>query len=96
MRSIARVLGTVGAVAVLALGITQSASAAQGQLIIGSTTYNNPTGCFPVGSLPAWVQNHTTGYAFIYSGPGCTQFVIQVVGPGQTALDQYGQSVFVQ
>lgn len=95
MRSIARALGAVGAGAVLALGITQSASAAQGQLIIGNTTYNNPSGCYSVGNLPVWVQNHTNQYAYIYSGPNCTQFVIQAVPPSQTVLDQYGQSVFV-
>jgi hypothetical protein len=95
MPSIARTLGAVGVGAVLALGITQSASAAQGQLIIGSTTYNNPSGCYMVGSLPTQLQNKTNGIAYVFSGTNCTGFVIQTLTPGSSAVDSYGYSVYV-
>ncbi|MGW1912854.1 hypothetical protein ACWCQS_19510 [Streptomyces sp. NPDC002076] len=95
MPSIARTLGAVGVGAVLALGVTQSASAAEGQLIIGSTTYNNPSGCYMVGSLPKQVQNHTNGIAYIFSTNNCTGFVIQTLTPGTSAPDYYGYSVYV-
>ena len=95
MPSIARALGVIGVGAMLALGTTQSASAATGQLIIDGTTYNNPSGCYMVGTLPAQVQNHTNSIAYIYSTTNCTGFVIQVVSPGASTVDQFGYSVYV-
>lgn len=96
MRGLVRVLGTLGAGAVIALGMSQSAYAAQGSLTVSGNTYQNPSGCYSGRYWPLIVQNDTDEYALIYDGQNCTGQVISVVPPGGSETQEFGSSVSIQ
>jgi hypothetical protein len=93
-----RVIARCGAIAVvgmLVMGVPVMAEAARGVLIINERIYYNPSGCFPIDALPAYVFNDTSHVAFIHEGPKCDVDINAVLLLGQVEVAKSGKSVFV-
>ncbi|WP_274555967.1 hypothetical protein [Streptomyces spiramyceticus] len=95
MRRIATALGTIAAAATLALTVPCSAYAADGVLVVNDTAYEQPSGCYDSDRWPLSVSNHTDAVAFVFSGPGCSGEVIELVNPGDSAVSEFGASVYI-
>ncbi|GLW12723.1 hypothetical protein Misp01_78510 [Microtetraspora sp. NBRC 13810] len=97
MRRTATALGTLAAAGMLALAVPNSAHAAYGELVIGPTTYVNPSGCYGTrGWWPLHVRNWTDGVAAVYDAPGCTGVIIDFVYPNEIKTFSIGQSVYIR
>ncbi|MEV8015466.1 hypothetical protein AB0O76_03720 [Streptomyces sp. NPDC086554] len=94
-RRMAMTLGAMAAAATLALGMSGSAYAAEGVLIINGAAYEDPIGCYAVDWFPSSVANHTDAIAEVHSGPGCSGPVEWLVYPGETYYTETAQSVFI-
>ncbi|WP_328915492.1 MULTISPECIES: hypothetical protein [unclassified Streptomyces] len=93
MRRIATVLGTLAVAAMLSLSVSQSAFAANGDLIINGKPHHNPHGCYNSDRWPLTVQNDTDEEARIYEGRGCQGDPIDFVAPGDHVVSEFGGSV---
>ncbi|MEV0375590.1 hypothetical protein AB0I10_38590 [Streptomyces sp. NPDC050636] len=94
MRRIATALGTLAAAATLALA-PGSAYAADGVLIVNDTAYEEPSGCYDSDRWPLSVSNHTDGIALVFSEPGCGGEVTEAVYPEESAVSEFGNSVYI-
>ncbi|MET9644363.1 hypothetical protein ACFZB6_08215 [Streptomyces syringium] len=78
MRRLATTLGVLGASVALTLGLTPSASAASGTLMIDGHVFRNPTGCNrsdAPGNPATLISNFTDSIAYVYSDPLCRTFI---------------------
>ncbi|MFI8928711.1 hypothetical protein ACIG3E_13665 [Streptomyces sp. NPDC053474] len=95
MRRIALALGSLVAAGTLALALPGSALAAEGVLIVGGVEYVDPEGCYDTDIRPLTVDNHTDEVALVFSGPDCTGALLALVAPGESAVFEFGTSVYV-
>ncbi|MGW2112239.1 hypothetical protein [Streptomyces sp. NPDC001948] len=95
MRRVLTAFGTLAAAAVLSVSVTQSASAAQGNLVVNGTVHNDPSGCYSSNRWPLTVQNYTNELAVIFQGADCTGPILGVVAPGASEVSEFGGSVFI-
>ncbi|MFG2259137.1 MULTISPECIES: hypothetical protein [Streptomyces] len=96
VRRMMTALGACAAAATLVLGVSNSAYAADGVLIIDGVAHLNPSGCFPIGDfVPAVVTNDTDAVAEVHSEPNCTGQVTWLIYPGETYHPNGSRSVFV-
>ncbi|MFD7064808.1 hypothetical protein [Streptomyces sp. NPDC059906] len=95
IRRMAMAVGTAGAAVTLVLGVTTSATAAEGTLVINGQTHKDPSGCYPIDRYPSSVANHTDAIAEVHRGPGCTGQVEWLVHPGEIYRTELAQSVFI-
>ncbi|MEU9315296.1 hypothetical protein [Streptomyces sp. NPDC048295] len=96
MRRVLTAFGTLAAVAMLSVSVTQSAAAATGDLVINGKVHVNPSGCFDSDRWPLSVQNRTNEMVLIFDSPNCSGRVIAVVPPGSSQVSEFGASVFVR
>ncbi|MEU8696927.1 hypothetical protein AB0C61_04450 [Streptomyces sp. NPDC048680] len=94
MRRITLSVGALAAAAMMGLSGTGSAHAASGTLVINGTQYTDPSGCYPSGTQPLRVTNHTDAVAYVYTSPDCTGTPVAVLYQGE-AVAELGRSVFV-
>ncbi|MGG2463468.1 hypothetical protein ACO0M4_27305 [Streptomyces sp. RGM 3693] len=92
MKRLATTLGVLGASVALTLGVTQSASAADGTLLLNGRIIQNPTGCNRSDAPGGVVANYTDSIAYVYSDPFCQEF-INVVMPFSNVEDSNAWSV---
>lgn len=95
MRRITTALGALAAASLLALTLPASAHAADGVLVINDTAHEGPSGCYNSDRSPLSVSNHTDSVAHVYSGPGCSGDVIDIVYPGDSTVSEVGNSVYI-
>ncbi|MCX5110115.1 hypothetical protein OOK13_16505 [Streptomyces sp. NBC_00378] len=96
MRRVLTAFGTLAAAAMLSVSVTQSASAAQGDLVVNGTVYSDPTGCYPSDRWPLSVENYTNDLAVIFQGADCSGPILGVVAPGGSEVSEFGGSVFIR
>ncbi|WP_049569969.1 hypothetical protein [Nonomuraea sp. SBT364] len=72
------------------------AHAAGGVLVIDGEPYFDPSGCYLGERRPLVVENHTDGPAYVFSSPYCDGDVVDVLLPGDSAVSEFGTSVFVR
>ncbi|MFC8825201.1 hypothetical protein ACFT9I_07555 [Streptomyces sp. NPDC057137] len=94
-RRMALALGALAAGMTLAVGVSGSAYAAEGVLIVNGNEHKDPSGCYTIDRYPSSVTNHTDAIAEVHSGPNCTGQVEWLVYPGETYHTEMAQSVFV-
>ncbi|MEU8888520.1 hypothetical protein [Streptomyces sp. NPDC048442] len=96
MRRLATVLGACATAATLALTAATSAYAAHGSLVINGVAHQEPSGCFPLSDFgTSTVSNQTDQVVVVWSGPGCTGGVDQLLNPGVTFILTGSKSVFI-
>ncbi|GAA4924005.1 hypothetical protein HD597_011224 [Nonomuraea thailandensis] len=95
MRRVAARGGAIAMVGMLVMGVPATAEAARGVLIVNDRIYYNPSGCFAIDDLPAYVFNDTSHVAFIHEGSKCDVDINAVLLLGQMEIAKSGKSVFV-
>ncbi|MFJ8850661.1 hypothetical protein [Streptomyces sp. NPDC102437] len=96
MRRALTAFGTLAAAAMLSVSGTQSASAAQGDLVVNGTVHSDPSGCYPSDRLPLTVENYTNDLAVIFQGADCSGPILGIVLPGSSGVSEFGGSVFIR
>ncbi|GAA4205464.1 hypothetical protein [Actinocatenispora rupis] len=92
MRRIVAIAATAAAAAVLTIGVSAPASAAQGQVTVFSSeltpldTYVNPSGCYKLPIAAHVLTNQTDSPVHVYADPFC-------VTPSLTVNPGYGSHV---
>ncbi|WP_329371394.1 hypothetical protein OG896_33610 [Streptomyces sp. NBC_00669] len=95
MKRAMKTLGTLAAAASIAMAVPAFAQAAAGTLIVDGRAYQNPQGCYDSNRWPLTVDNQTDQPVVVYSGPHCSGDLLRIVGPGERAVSEFGQSVLV-
>ncbi|WP_326757422.1 hypothetical protein OHB35_00645 [Streptomyces phaeochromogenes] len=85
----------LAAAVLLAVSLPSSASAAEGVLTVNGSGYDDPSGCYPVDSLPGSIANRTDAIAEVHTGAECSGSVEWLVYPGETYQSETAKSVFV-
>ncbi|EPH42934.1 hypothetical protein STRAU_4018 [Streptomyces aurantiacus JA 4570] len=83
------------AAGMLAFAVPGSAVAADGVLIVNGTAYEEPSGCYDSDRWPLSVSNYTDEVALVFSSPGCSGQVIELVNPGDETVSEFGASVYL-
>ncbi|WP_406155027.1 hypothetical protein OG217_35155 [Streptomyces sp. NBC_01023] len=96
MRRITTGIGILAAAAMIGLAVPGSAYAAEGRLVINGQEYDNPSGCYRSDTWPLRVINKTNEPALIFDGADCHGRVERIAPPGQYAISEFGQSVYVR
>ncbi|ARF57951.1 hypothetical protein [Streptomyces gilvosporeus] len=96
MRRITTAFGALATAGMLALALPTSAHAANGTLIVNGVEHDSPSGCYPSGQWPLRVTNRTDGPAYVMSGADCAGSVVAVAQPGQSAVSEFGSSVYIR
>ncbi|MEU2128423.1 hypothetical protein [Streptomyces sp. NPDC018352] len=96
MRRVLTAFGTLAAAAMLSVSVTQSASAAQGDLVVNGMVYSDPSGCYPSNRWPLTVENYTNDLAVIFQSADCTGPILGIVRPGSSEVSEFGGSVFIR
>ncbi|WP_326767165.1 hypothetical protein OG978_23880 [Streptomyces sp. NBC_01591] len=96
MRRVLTAFGTLAAAAMLSVSVTQSASAAQGDLVVNGTVYSDPSGCYPSDRWPLSVENYTNEPALIFGSADCSGPILGFVTPGSSQVSEFGGSVFIR
>jgi hypothetical protein len=95
MRQIALTASSLMAAGMLTLAVPGSAVAAEGVLIVNGTAYEEPSGCYESDRWPLSAHNHTDSVAFVFSQPGCSGQVIELINPGDSTVSEFGNSVHI-
>ncbi|GGS05634.1 hypothetical protein GCM10010252_50450 [Streptomyces aureoverticillatus] len=95
MRRFALTVGSLVAAGMLAFAVPGSAVAADGVLVVNDTAYEEPSGCYDSDRWPLSVSNHTDSVAYVFSEPGCSGEVTEVVYPGDSTVSEFGNSVHI-
>ncbi|WP_338496653.1 hypothetical protein [Streptomyces sp. SJL17-4] len=90
-----RALGVLAVAATLALMVPSSAHGTSGVLVIDGFGYIDPSGCYNTAETPATIINHTGDIAYVFSGRDCTGEIDADVHPGETAVSDSGESVWI-
>ncbi|MER6914557.1 hypothetical protein ABT354_23030 [Streptomyces sp. NPDC000594] len=95
MRRTLTTLGTLTAALALAVAVPQSASAANGVLIVNGTAHENPSGCISPAKPPLTVDNWTDTGVYVFEEANCQGWPIGIVHPGLERQFPQGRSVLV-
>lgn len=96
MRRVLTAFGTLAVAAMLSVSVTQSASAAQGDLVVNGMVYSDPSGCYSSNRWPLTVENYTNDLAVIFQSADCTGPILGIVRPGSAEVSEFGGSVFIR
>lgn len=94
MKRIPTILGALGVAILSALAVPLSAQAADGELRINDTKYEDPSGCITVDGGPQLlrIRNDTDGFVTTHSGANCEGTANTLVEPFDE-VSSFGGSV---
>lgn len=91
-----RLVAAVGmAMAVLAV-VSVPASAANGVLRLSGNVFHDPSGCYQGQYWPLAVDNETDQVAIVFDDDNCRGQRVGRVGPGESAVFEFGASVHIR